>query len=393
MSIVVTRIGTVSDAGVLTLALSVGNLLLIVGKFGMRGFQVTDVSNRFSAGTYLKSRIITVILMFSLSVVYLICARKINGFALDKCEDVFYISGIYMTEAFEDVIWGNYQKEGRIDVGAKMFSLRWVVILVGFMLSMMVTGKMAQSLRLCFVLSVFVLFIMIHIGKLMDGFLSIGKIDKWEDVPELFIQTLPFFVMGFCSMYLNNAAKFAVSNMYSDEVLACFGFVSMPVFVIGLLNNFVYQPELLSLAQLWDKKDKIYFNRRVWKQMNIVFVISIVCVFGAYICGIPVLSFIYDTDLADYLKELLILQVAGGFLALTGFLSAILTIMRSQRMMLFGYVVTMFLSIIIVYPMAGSWGTMGASIGFLGCMIFLCILYFCLYLIKINDFVCTNKRG
>ena len=47
----------ISDAGILTIAFAIANLLVNIGKFGMRGFQVTDVRNQYCFNTYLSSRI------------------------------------------------------------------------------------------------------------------------------------------------------------------------------------------------------------------------------------------------------------------------------------------------------------------------------------------------
>ena len=59
--------------------------------------------------------------------------------------------------------------------------------------------------------------------------------------------------------------------------------------------------------------------------------ISILCIIGIGLVGIPILSLVYNTDLLAYWRELVVLQFAGMFLALSGYLSLILTIMRKQK--------------------------------------------------------------
>ena len=64
MSMVVTRYGLLSDAGILSLAFATGNVLMMIGKFGGRMFQVTDLKQQFSFKEYLVHRLIAVFLMF-----------------------------------------------------------------------------------------------------------------------------------------------------------------------------------------------------------------------------------------------------------------------------------------------------------------------------------------
>ena len=55
---VVARVVNDEAAGILTIAFAVGNLLMNVGKFGVRNFQVTDTDN-YSFSDYFSLRIIT----------------------------------------------------------------------------------------------------------------------------------------------------------------------------------------------------------------------------------------------------------------------------------------------------------------------------------------------
>ena len=70
MSMIVTRITGLSDAGVLTLAFAVGNLMMTIGKFGVRNFQVTDVAQKYKFKEYVCLRFATVIVMIVVSFVY-----------------------------------------------------------------------------------------------------------------------------------------------------------------------------------------------------------------------------------------------------------------------------------------------------------------------------------
>ena len=105
MSMVVTRFGKLSDAGVLSLAFAVGNVLMTVGKFGGRMFQVTDTKKQFKYCMYLVQRLLAIILMAVALVGYLLY----GGYSGGKRQAIIMIVLIYMIESLEDCIWGKYQ--------------------------------------------------------------------------------------------------------------------------------------------------------------------------------------------------------------------------------------------------------------------------------------------
>ena len=67
------------------------------------------------------------------------------------------------------------------------------------------------------------------------------------------------------------------------------------------------------MAKYWTKRQIGIFMKRTFLQVGIVTMITVVCVFGASLLGIPVLSVLYNTNLQAYKNELLILLIGGGF--------------------------------------------------------------------------------
>ena len=369
MSMIVTRLGSLADAGILTIAFAVGNLLMTIGKFGMRGFQVTDQKDAFSFRTYLKSRALTVTAMAVIAAGYALYVEQKGTYSPQECTVILLITAIYLVESVEDVIWGFFQKTGRLYVGAQMFVVRWGVILAAFLVGMMRTGSLQQALIWCFLLSLAVFVGMLgHYRYDLAEYCAIeaqrtGLSDKEGTTGGLLVQTAPLFFVSFFNLYLNNAPKYALADCVSAEMQACYGFVAMPVFVIGLLNNFIYQPMLVTLARYYDT-DRTRYHAMACRQFFFIAALSLVCILGAAAIGIPVLSWLYHTDLEEYQRELVILQAAGGFLAAAGFLSALMTVLRCQRKMLAGLAVTGIGTFFLMRPAVYRYGTMGAATAF-----------------------------
>lgn len=388
MSMIVTRATGLTDAGILSIAFAIGNQLTSVGKFGMRAYQATDVENVFSFSVYLKSRIITTALMLLSTIAYLLYGYIRLGYSHDKIGVIFAICMIYAVEAAEDVIWGYYQQRDCLYVGAKMFCYRWIGILVVFPFVLHFTRNMMLTLQICFLFSVF---IFIALLKLTFHFVSGEKLSfsimrngSLKEVYRLLKITFPLFGIAFLSFYVNNAPKYAIDAYLPDEIQACYGFVAMPVFAIGLVNSFIYQPVLVPMAVEWKQGQISRFSVRIKKQLVMIAVITVVSIAGAYVLGIPFLSFLYNTDLSGYKRELLILLSGGGFLAGSGYLSVILTVMRCQKSLLWPYCLVSLVAFIGLNKIVCEYGTVGAAVYYLFLMMLLCFIYGLLLVYKLK---------
>lgn len=381
MSMIVTRVTGLADAGMLTIAFAVGNLMMSIGKFGIRNYQVTDIEAKFSFAVYLKTRILTVAAMVLSLVGYLCYAAVMLEYDANKIGIIFLIGMIYVIESIEDVIWGYYQGRNRLDAGAKMFCFRWIGILAVFPVVLCISRNLQFTLLICLSISFVCFFICLKVSypKICR---EEERIIRWRTereemsaVKRLLVIALPLFGITFLSFYVNNAPKYAIDACLTDEIQACYGFVAMPVFIIGLLNNFVYQPTLVPMSIEWERKKYGQFLRRILRQFLVIALIMTVCLLGAVTLGIPVLSWLYHTDLSDYWMELLILLTAGGFLAVSGYLSVVLTIMRRQKDLLWPYCLTSLIAFLILKPVVSEYGTTGAALCYMILMVLLCILY------------------
>lgn len=384
MSMIITRISGLEDAGILTIAFAVGNLVMAIGKFGVRNYQVTDADNSFSFSEYSLFRMITTALMALATIGYLVKSFYFGGYSIEKVSAIAAICSIYCVEAIEDVFWGEFQKRGRLDLGAKFFCIRWVSILLVFFIVVIISKNLQVALWAGFFISVLVFLYMGYIAYSKFGFDRICRGDykgaQGENIIALMKASFPLFIVAFLTFYLNNSPKYAIDGVMSEEAQACYGFVAMPVFVIGLLNGFIYQPSLVGLSIDWnDNRDR--FLKRVYKQCLILIGISFCCVVGAALIGIPVLSVVFGTDLSGYWRELVILQVTGMFLALSGYISVVLTIMRYQKSLMWGYLIVSAVAFAIMNVSVRMAGTVGAAVAYLGCMVLLCVIYVGMFLV------------
>ena len=389
MLMILTRTVGIIEAGIFTIANANANLSLNIGKYGMRNFQVSDIKEEFSFTEYKVSRFITSLLMICFALIFTSFSAYTNHYTFRKFSIILSMCIFKVVDAIEDIYLGMYQKLGRLDIASKIMSFRLILTILFFAFSIIITYDLLFSLILSIFFTSILLFIFIMLTK--NKVLNNAKDNSKINIEKVFLllkQCFPLFVAAFLSFYIGNAPKYAIDSQLNDTLQACYGFISMPVFVIGLLNNFIFNPLLRDFSYMWQTKKIRRFVKSIIRQSFIIMIITIVCIVGAYICGIPVLSIIYNTDLSNYKLELMILLLGGGFLGLVGFLTAIITIMRCQKVLIICYVIISLL-ICILSPICVAYAKiLGASIIYLISMMLLAFAFSFIVFFKIK----TTKR-
>ena len=388
MLMILTRTVGLAEAGVFTIAYANASLFLNIGKYGMRNFQVSDVYGQFSFIEYLRSRWMTTLLMIIVSIAYIVHSSLVNNYSFEKSMVIIWMCLFKIADAIEDVYYGMYQQKGRLDIAAKAMTLRMFFTIIIFGIGIIVLHNQLISLIIA-TMTTFGL-----LGLFLSWTYGTFNIKKGHcrkgQVTRLLKSCFPLFAGAFLSFYIGNAPKYAIDALLSDELQACYGFIAMPVFVIGLLNSFIFNPILFQMSCLWNEGKVKRFIKRTIVQIGVVVGITIICIIGAYFLGTPVLSVLYNTNLAPYKKELLLLLAGGGFLGLTGLLSTVITIIRFQKGIAWGYAVVAVLAYIFSNPVVSKYGIMGAVVLYVVLMVILCLCFAGLFISGI--YIKSKKR-
>ena len=153
-------------------------------------------------------------------------------------------------------------------------------------------------------------------------------------------ECFPLAVSMCLNMYIANAPKYTIDASVPDDTQTAFNVVFMPVFVIALMANFVYQPVLKGIGELWNSGNRDGFRRKIRKLALGTVALDAALVGIGTLVGIPFLELVYGIELASYKKILALFLVAGGVIALQNLMILVITAQRMQRFMIFGYVAT-----------------------------------------------------
>ncbi len=384
MLMILTRTVGLIEAGIFTIAFANANLFMTIGKYGMRNFQVSDVRDQFSFQEYKASRILSSAAMIAVSVGYTFYTAYTNNYTPEKIWVIIWMCLFKLIDAIEDVYHGMYQRQNRLDIASKALTLRMAITIVIFACGLIFLKNLLWSLIIATITTTF-LFILFT--KWTIDIFDIRKQAKKIDRKNLIILMkicFPLFAGSFLSFYIGNAPKYAIDATLTDALQACYGFISMPVFIIGLLNNFIFNPMLFQMSVLWKEQKIKQFVQKTLIQSGIVAFITVICIAGAWLLGIPVLSWLYNTDLAPYKTELLILLLGGGFLGLSGLLNAVITIIRYQKSLMWGYVVVALLAFLFSDRIVAQYEMMGAAVLYTILMGLLCLIFAALFFIGIR---------
>lgn len=356
---VISRIDNIIDAGNFVIAYAIANLLIMVGRYGIRQYQVSDINEQFVFSEYLVLRIITTIIMMISAIVYIGILYYNGSYDAEKSIAVILVCGLKAVDAFEDVFHGLFQQHKRLDIAGKILTFRLFIYIIEYMIIYSITHDLLLTTGITLVTTILLAIIMN--GSVIK---SIHYKRKGFDLSHLAIlakDCFPIFVSTFLLAYVANAPKYSIDIVLTSQEQAEFNYIFMPVFVISLLSNFIYQPMINQLAILWGENRLRKFWHLILRQAIIIAILTILCVVAGYLLGIPVLSLLYGVDLSAYKIELAILLFGGGLLALVNFFTMVITVTRYQKHLFWGYLIISLAFLIFGRKIAAIYGIIGIS--------------------------------
>lgn len=378
--VVLTRVVGTEESGIFSIAFAYSYMFLTIGKYGMRHYQVSDRNEEFSFRLYRLSRWISIAVMLVTAAVYIGVVGIHNGYSPRKFGIMLWMCLFRVPDAVEDVYYGMYQHRNRLDIAAKAMTLRMVMEISCYLWALIVLKDQYLALIIATVFNFAVLYWILRCTSRFFANEPLRRpvVESKGNTRGLLLllkNCFPLFLGSFLTIYVTNAPKYAIDASLSDELQAYYGYLSMPVSMIGLLGGFLFIPLLYEFTELWNNGRIREFCRKFAGMAFAVTLITVCCIAAAAVLGIPVLSILFNADLTSYRKDLLILLAGGGFSALAALINAMVTVMRRQNGLLIGYIV----SAVLAYAVSGiaveTDGIRGASFLFLLLMGIQCVCF------------------
>lgn len=375
--LVVTRVCGAQLAGFFSLSYATAQLLLQVGRYGVRTYQATDLEQKYIFSEYKVSRVITCAMMMLFGIIYSSFSFKGEYIIIST-----FVIMMKMIDAVEDVFHGNLQQKYHVEQMGKMLAIRNLYSAVFFTAILIVTKSLyltcvatpVTSLVLCLGINSWA-------SRKYTGHAEDNRKFQFVHVMELLKTCTPMFVGTFLSLLLYNVPKYAMASVMADEYQTYYSILFMPSFVISLMCEFVFKPTITTIAELWWENNVKKFSLYVLRIVAIILVCCTAVVAGGHLIGRTLLEIIYGVDLSPYKLHFIVLLVGGGISSEVYMIYNILIAIRWGKCLLPVYSIAAVITILAAQAMVKQWGIMGAALNYvLSCSIlfilFTCILIF-----------------
>ena len=360
---VLNRTNGVEESGIFSIALAVANLMLFLGQYGLRKYQSSDRNEDFTFAEYHATRIFTCALMVVCCLGYCFYGVFAKNYSWEKFTIIFLICILKLIQAYADVIHGRMQQLGRLDVAGKAATLRYSAELIVYVAVLFITHNQVAAISICLLVSI-IIFMLTSMNAARRYCDTLKPSCSWAKFRLLMIEGFPLFVSLFLNMYLSNAPKYAIDTYLTDDIQAIYNMIFMPTFVIQLITQFIFNPLLTTYADLWlakspEKLKKMMKMHRT--QIAIVAGLTVLALIVSITIAMPILSWFFGVDLNGYKKELCVIMLGGGMLALSVYLNTVIAVIRMQKTLLICYGTAALAALLLSETFVRNYGIMGAA--------------------------------
>ncbi len=359
LMIYVTRILGVDEAGVFSISYSVGQLMLSIGWFGTRQFQVSDINEEFKFSDYLSLKLFMTIIMMVGCLIYSVFLH----FNTYKMLVTFLYCLFLICDVFADLFSARFQQVDKLFLSGMSYIIRILGYNLVILFSLLCFKNLIVAIVLAMIYSALELtFFDLQLIKRISQIKIEFHMDK---IIQLIKNCFPLFISSFLTTFIVNVPKNAIELNFDSSIQTYYNIIFMPSYIINLFCMFIFVPLYTSIANTWLNSTKDKFINTVVKLMIFDVLLSLVVFAGCYFLGIPLLELVYGVDLHSVKSSFLVLIVAGCFTSMNSILSYIFTVIRRQKFMIYIYVVAMVLAQVMVKTLTLNYGIFGASLDYL----------------------------
>ena len=362
LTVLVVRISGYDDAGVLSLAMSVGNIFYFIGMYGMRSFQSSDVTHKYSDKTYLQTRIFTVGLSILLCGIYLGGLRIFGGgYGLyTSCAILIYL--LYRSlEAGSDVLFGELQKDGHLEVCGLSMSVKGALSVAVFFVLLRLTNLNIAMLGMVAVAAALLI---------LYDYNRYRALHKEPDTPatgtvwQLLVECFPMLLTTLFPISVTALPRLALEQYYGEATLGIYASICSPTVIITTLVPNILCPFMTLYGKLYHEGKRSKLLRMFLVSVVLTGLLGVVACLGAWLFGDWALSLLYDEQVLDYMYIFIPIIVATVIYALSMCGNSVLISIRTPKALTAFAGAALVVCAAISYPLTKAYGMWGTVIAF-----------------------------
>ena len=355
--------------GQFAICFTTAQILLSLGLYGVRNYQVTDLSHMIPDGIYIGTRILTNIMMLVIGLLYAFA----SGYSTDKTLLVVLLVGSKMAESMSDVYYGFLQKHGKLYIAGISMTVRSILSFASFAAVLVLSHNLIWASFSLFAASCLPLFAIDlpsarKLGTIKPDF-------KWDEIFSILKTCFPLFVISILGIIIVNMPKYIIDFTLTDNEQAVYNYIVTPGTTIGVFTQVMIQAFLVKLSHYFKSDNHKYFVRLLIFLGIGITAFTLICIIIFSIWGAPILYAVYHRNLSSYVPLLLIVFLGALFANIAGILSAALTTIRITRTQLYLYLVNLALALVVSITLIPRYGIRGAVYSYLVSMLCQMALY------------------
>ncbi len=369
VTMVSTQLVGVEQAGMISMAFVVALLLMFLGNFGVRTYQISDIAEEHSFKDYQVNRWITCLLMVVVGWLY--CSMR--GYATEMFDISMAVIAYRCVDALADVYEGRLQQMDKLYLAGISQTFRSLAALVAFCAVLAVSRNSVAACTAMFIAALVTFVVITWPLALLETPKS--RRFSLKSLTSLFKMCAPLFLAIFLFNVIENMPKLVMEGMLPYDNQLYYNALYFPAQMILIAAQLVYKPLLLRMAGVWqDAKKRLKFDLILGGIILVILAITGVAWAVMAWIGIPVMGFLYGIDFEPYRSLLYLMLITGGITALIDFLYQVITIMRRQRDVTVLYCISFFFSLFIPILLIGYTQLEGAILSYLIIESILCVL-------------------
>lgn len=356
MTILIVHLAGYTEAGYLSLGLSLTNIFTNIAYFCIRNYQVSDTAGKYSQDIYVTHRILATAVAFILYGLFVLC----NGYSFYVTAFLLLFMVYRLNEPLVDVFHGIDQRAWRLDVAGQSFLMRGILTLGIFILLEKLTGSLTITtfVMIVAVYSIILGFDIPRAHRCTPFRLRLERNSLFSLTKECF----PLFIYAVCLNAVVPIPRYFLERIAGSEVLGYYGSVAIPASVIQLLSSYIYTTFTTLFSEYVSRNEKKKFMALFWKLVAAILGLVLLAVAGCILLGEWVLVLVFTESIRDYAYLLLPTILCCGVIALIWFMGAVLTILRDRKGLLLGGIAGAAAAAVISWPCILKWGVDGVNI-------------------------------
>ena len=358
LTVIATQLLGYEAVGDLTLAMSIGNIIILFQLYGVRGFQSSDINFKYIPKLYLKARFYTV----GIGILIGVLITFLLGYSMDLFFTIFLFILFRSSEALSDVLFGDDQRFGKLEFAGYSMLLRGIITSLLFITGAYIFKNLNLSLLLIVIGSLL-------LTVLLDYPLYRKTIVNYErkligNVDSVFRDCFPLLITTLIPAVINAVPRIALAHWYGNDLLGYYGNVSTPTLVlITLIPNILiaYLPKYGKMVALGDFQG---VAKLCYQSICFVIIISLIYLLIIWLIGRPILAFFYTKRILLYFHFLYYVLFAMAIYSIEICCSTALVAMRENRVLQVSAFCSLFICLFTSIPLVKSYG-IGGAIGVL----------------------------